>query len=204
MQRIGIDFDNTLVCYDQLFLDLAREAKLAPPGDISGKEALRDWLRQKPHGELSWQRLQALAYGKQIVKAKLFDGVREVLALCRQHGARVFVVSHKTRFAAQDQEGVNLHKAAHGFLGMTGLYRDGLLAEADVYFEETRVAKVARVTRLKCDLFIDDLVDVFSEPDFPETTRPLLFTLDEDRAGLEVCGSWQEIGQLLEKEWMTA
>jgi hypothetical protein len=49
---IGVDFDNTIVCYDELFVKVANERF-----DLSGiacdtKNAVRDYLRRRPRRRL--------------------------------------------------------------------------------------------------------------------------------------------------------
>ena len=44
-QRIGIDFDNTIVCYDDVFHEVAREQGLIPNDLPANKGAVRDHLR---------------------------------------------------------------------------------------------------------------------------------------------------------------
>ncbi len=197
-RRIGIDFDNTLICYDRLFLLLAREAGYEVPTKLRDKTALRDWLRVQPEGELAWQRLQAQAYGPQIGAATLFNGVEEVLAACQKRGDQLYVVSHKSRFAAQDREGVNLHQAARKFLVRSSLFERRLLNPDQVFFEESRAEKVRRIASLGCELFIDDLPETFTERDFPTSIRRILFAAQPLLPGIECCRNWQEIGQALE------
>ncbi len=198
-RRIGIDFDNTLVCYDRLFLQLAQEEGHALPTNLGGKTALRDWLRLQPAGEIAWQRLQAQAYGPRITEASLFEGVEEILSVWHQRGDQLFVVSHKSLYAAQDQEGVNLQQAARNFLEQSGLFERQLLNVEQVYFEQSRQAKVARIAELGCEIFIDDLVETFAEQGFPQGVRQILFgECLSPPDGIECCRSWQEIGRVLE------
>jgi hypothetical protein len=42
---IGIDFDNTIVCYDEVFGRVAVEQGLVPPHAATSKTAIRDHLR---------------------------------------------------------------------------------------------------------------------------------------------------------------
>ncbi len=197
-RRIGIDFDNTLVCYDRLFKQLAVEygcAELDLPAD---KQGLRDLLRQQADGEILWQRLQAQAYGPRIAEAELFPGVEATLASCRARGDQLFVVSHKSRFAAQKNGGVDLQDAARAFLHRCGLFEKQLLNPSQVYFSGSRAEKVARIAELNCDLFIDDLPETFAEAGFPPATRPILFSTGPAPAGAESCHSWAQLAALLE------
>ena len=43
--RIGVDFDNTIVCYDQVFHQVALEQGLIPPTLPVSKGGVRDHLR---------------------------------------------------------------------------------------------------------------------------------------------------------------
>ena len=176
--RIGIDFDNTIICYDKVFAAAARQRGLVPEGWVGLKTDLRGLLRSRTGGELAWQGLQGFVYGKGIGGAEIYPGVREFLAACRKAGASVYIVSHKTRFGHQDPDGVDLREAARGWLRDAGLIgvADAALAADDVYFEDTMAAKVERLASLKLDVFIDDLVDVFEQPHFPKAMRSILFT----------------------------
>src|ERR1700752_3969148 len=97
-KRIGIDFDNTIVGYDRVFVEVARREGLVAPDFCGNKQALRDAVRRTPNGELAWQRLQGRVYGAEIASAVMFEGVDAFLRRCREAGAEVFIVSHKTKF----------------------------------------------------------------------------------------------------------
>jgi hypothetical protein len=197
--RIGIDFDNTIICYDKVFAAVARQRGLVPEGWVGLKTEVRDHLRSRAGGELAWQGLQGFVYGKGIGGATIYPGVREFLASCRKAGARVYIVSHKTQFGHQDPDRVDLREAARGWLKSAGLIdaADAALAAGDVYFEDTLAAKVGRLASLKLDIFIDDLVDVFEQPHFPKATRAILFTQSQPPhpGHCEPIASWAEISR---------
>src|SRR5579862_984073 len=95
--RIGIDFDNTIICYDEVFCDLAKSQQLVESHYQGSKRELRDRIRSLPEGDLVWQRIQGKAYGEYIYRAKMFAGFREFIAECNQHpNIEIFIVSHKT------------------------------------------------------------------------------------------------------------
>ncbi|WP_257180555.1 MULTISPECIES: hypothetical protein [Bradyrhizobium] len=197
--RIGIDFDNTIICYDKVFAAAARQRGLVPEGWVGLKTEVRDFLRSRAGGELAWQGLQGFVYGKGIVGAEIYPGVREFLSSCRRAGASVFIVSHKTQFGHQDPDRVDLREAARGWLKAAGLVdtADTALAAGNVYFEDTLAAKVERLASLKLDIFIDDLVDVFEQPHFPKATRSILFTQSRPPhpAHCEPIASWADISR---------
>ena len=71
--RIGIDFDNTIVCYDEIFHRLAVERGLIGPDAPRGKSMVRDALRRSGR-EAEWTRLQGEAYGPRIGEAEVEVG----------------------------------------------------------------------------------------------------------------------------------
>jgi hypothetical protein len=176
--RIGVDFDNTLVSYDRAFALVGREEGLLPRDFAGGKEATKRRLyHERPDGYL-WERLQGLVYGRRIDRAELYDGVAEFFRLCRDHdGCRVFIVSHKTVLAHHDPLNTNLRDSAldwmkqQGFFDKTGFGLDA----GQVFFEETRDAKVRRVGELACQIFIDDLPEVLGHAGMPAACRKILF-----------------------------
>jgi len=69
--RIGIDFDNTIVCYDTLFRQVALEQGLIPADLPENKGAVRDYLRTAGM-EDRWTAMQGDVYGKRMNEACAF------------------------------------------------------------------------------------------------------------------------------------
>jgi len=63
---IGIDFDNTIVLYEDLFHRCALEEGLIRPETPKDKKAIRDEIRQLPQEEARWTILQGVVYGNAI------------------------------------------------------------------------------------------------------------------------------------------
>lgn len=198
--RIGIDFDNTLARYDRVFTRLAREWGEIGPDDCETKHGIRQRIRQKEHGELLWQRLQGEAYGRRMQEAEQFTGEERFLRRCAATpGVQVFIVSHKTQFGHFDATKTDLRNAALQWMRDQGFFDPAgyAIPETHVFFESTQQEKVARIASLQCDVFIDDLVELFSIPAFPPATKKILFsyaTPCESMAQIDyICTSWIEI-----------
>ncbi|MBF0422675.1 MAG: hypothetical protein HQL73_06760 [Magnetococcales bacterium] len=185
--RIGFDFDNTLVCYDHCFSQAAAARGWLPesPGsEVLTKRTVSQKLRTLEEGEQKWQELQAYCYGPGMTAATLMAGADRFIRTARQRGARCVIVSHKTRFSPLDREQrYDLRQAAVRWMQANRFFHaDGLgFVAEDVSFTSTRLAKVQQIVRLRLDVFIDDLAEVFLEPEFPRVpTQSLLL----DRDGL--------------------
>jgi hypothetical protein len=172
-----------------------------PAGFRGTKQAVRDAVRLLPDGELAWQRLQGHVYGQGIGAAAMFAGVDLFLRRCRREGHTVFIVSHKTEFANYDPARVNLREAALGWMEARGFFdpRKYAIARADVFFEDTRAEKLARIAALDCTHFIDDLIEVLADPGFPAGVGRVMFGAPSDDAphGVTPCASWREIAAAL-------
>jgi len=144
---IGLDFDNTIVSYDDTFHAAATERGLITPDTPATKTAVRDAVRRNPDGELRWQEIQALVYGPMMPQATLIDGVADFVGRCRREGCALYIVSHKTEHAAQDHSGVNLRDAARDWMKRHRFFADDGLGfrESDVWFESTRRDKTTRI-----------------------------------------------------------
>lgn len=197
--RIGIDFDNTIVSYDKLFLQTAKAEGLIPHDFRGGKLGVRELIRRLDGGEEKWQWLQGKVYGGQIESASLVEGVAQFLVRCRQRtDTSVFIVSHKTEFGHFDASGINLREVARDWMAKHAFFdKGGLnLATDAIYFESTREGKVDRIARLGCTHFIDDLEEVLGHPGFPAGVRRILFLngrTDKPAVNYEVCADWREI-----------
>ena len=109
---IGIDFDNTIVTYDEVFCAMAKRCGLIDPAFVGSKQAVRDAIRLLPDGELAWQRLQGQVYSKGLADANMVRGFEAFLRRCRAEGCAVMIVSHKTEFGHYDPDRINLREAA--------------------------------------------------------------------------------------------
>lgn len=173
---IGVDFDNTIIDYSRLFVACALDLRLIEPGTGWTKQRVRDHIRAR-HGDPAWCDLQAEVYGARIVDASPMLGCLNALRRLRDLGAELKIVSHKTERAVARPNDGNLRDAARGWLAAHGFTTgpDAPLTGADVHFESTRGAKVRRIAALGCTHFVDDLVEVFEEPEFPGGVERLLF-----------------------------
>jgi hypothetical protein len=172
--RIGIDFDNTIVCYDGIFHRTAVERGLIAAEIPVTKGAVRDHLRATGREPL-WTELQGFVYGPGLAGADPFPGVWDFMREAQRQGIEVKVVSHKTRHPYEGPA-YDLHVSALSWLREQAAVNGVVLREGvDIYLEPTKQAKLERIGALACDWFIDDLPEFLSEPNFPIDVKRVLF-----------------------------
>lgn len=198
--HIGLDLDNTIITYDAAFAKVGVDIGLLAAGHaLRTKEDVKASLITPERGEQDWMRLQGQVYGRYIDSAALNEGVAAFIREMRGRGARISIISHKTRFGHFDDE-VNLWDAARGWLDRQGFFSaEGFgLDVADLHFLETRDEKVSMIDRAGCDAFVDDLPEVLHHPAFPKNVVGLWFAGDRpaaDGAGLAPYRNWIDIGR---------
>src|SRR5882757_3739935 len=154
--RIGIDFDNTIACYDGVFHAAALERGLIP--SELGRDHLNDAGRNDDFTEL-----QGYIYGARMDLVAPYPGVAGFVASACKTGHELFVVSHKTRHPLLGPK-YDMHAAARGFLSTHGLMGEGALQidPSRVFFELTKEEKIARAAVIRCEIFIDDLPEILA------------------------------------------
>ena len=172
--KIGIDFDNTIVCYDHAFHIAALERGWIDDGIPATKEAVKSHLRGQGRND-DWTELQGYVYGPGIMNGGAFAGFQDFLIQANEDGWEPCVVSHKTEFPYLGPR-YDLHGAARAWIEESGLLANETgLSQENLFFETTKEAKLARAAELQVDVFVDDLPEILEHADFPPLARPILF-----------------------------
>ena len=201
--RIGIDLDNTILKYDEVFHSLALAESWIDSECLCDKDSVKKGLSRKAEStgksEKLWQQLQAWAYGNHIGKALVFDGFFEFVRQARQYGDKLFIVSHKTEFSNYDPS-VQLRRSALNTLDQRGFFESvnqgGLgFNRQDVFFASSLDEKIKKIQELNLTHFIDDLPKVIYHPGFPWKTRGILFASEvkEDGGGTLALRAWGDV-----------
>jgi hypothetical protein len=189
---IGIDFDNTIVCYEGVFHKAALEKKLIPPEVPLSKGAVRDYLRSKGQ-EDAWTELQGYIYGSRMDLAAPYPYFDQFLALCHRKQIPLSIISHKTRYPFLGPK-YDLHQAAYSWI------QKHFSSIPPIFFELTLSDKLKRINTENCSIFIDDLPELLAEKDFPPHVQKVLFDphhLYSPNGAYSYVHSWPDLIQLL-------
>jgi hypothetical protein len=204
--RIGIDFDNTIACYDGVFHTAALEKGLIPAALGRDKNSVRDHLNGSGRKD-DFTELQGYVYGARMELVSPYPGFAEFVTAARGAGHTLFIVSHKTRHPLLGPKH-DMHAAARGFLAARDLVGTAAdrIDSSNVFFELTKEEKVARAAALRCEVFIDDLPEILAMRGFPSGMRRILFDPENQFAGqdygegVERLTSWAAIAADLNRE----
>ena len=191
--RIGLDFDNTIVCYDKAIALLAEELFDLPEDVARTKLGLRDHLREAGR-ESEWTTFQGQLYGPGMRYAEPFEGAVTTMEKLREAGHELIIVSHRSRWPYAGPR-YDLHKAARLWI-QDRLQKSGLFTDEKAYFLETKEKKLEMIANLDCQVFLDDLPEVISSSQFPTSTLGFLFKPDikEDIiSSNSIINKWQDL-----------
>ena len=196
---LGLDFDNTLICYDTLFHRVAFERGLISSDIPAQKNCVRDYLRQC-NQEDEWTHMQGEVYGARINEAEAFTGMFPTLQMLTQTGISMRIVSHKT-LTPYLGPAYDLHQAARNWLTIQGFFApSGLNWKNDqVFFELTKIEKVKRIVDLGCSHYIDDLPEILEM--LPDSIERILFSQTSEISvpeGWHLLQNWTDLPELLE------
>ncbi len=197
MTILGLDFDNTLVHYDNLFHQLAVEKGLIGNTFPADKLLIRNYLRDKSL-EDEFTLLQGEVYGSRILEAEPAEGMLSALIKLKKDGIHMILVSHKTQTPYKGPK-YNLHDAAWNWLHKYGFFENTGIGweKTQVHFAATKSEKIEMIKELKCTHFVDDLEEVLEE--LPKSMRRIHYSprADKTKDDFIPLKSWGDITNLI-------
>jgi len=192
---VGLDFDNTLAHYDNVFTAEAQKQGLVSDEWQGTKQDLKDKLYSVQGGDRSWQKIQGQVYGPSMYNANLFSGVARFLLRCKLLGHTIFIVSHKTKYGHFDSTKTLLRQSALDWMHGKGFFDEDKFSilKENVFFATTRQEKVEKINSLNLDVFVDDLEEVFAEKFFPNIKKILFSKKFKNKHHDVICSNWSSI-----------
>ena len=165
---IGIDLDNTIIDYHNLFQTTLEQKTKTKLNRIFSKSNIKE-IAKRDYGENFWADIQAKVYGKEIKKAKLMKGFDEFLLYARNKKFKLYIVSHKTNLSQNKEKNYKLIEAANLWLKTNNFFT----LKAFEQLKSTTVKKIIFKT--------EDKIKELNEIEFFETqkkvTKEILHTL---------------------------
>lgn len=188
ISTVVVDLDNTIIIYDTLF---AEEYKNRYGCDlpVATKTSVKDHVYRNNSPSVAdniWQTLQAICYGKSILKAKVAEGFYEFAEVAQALGIKLIIVSHKTSKAYHSDFDVDLIEFSKNFLTQKRV------PYSEIYFEESKSQKIARINKLSPDCIVDDLEEIIKDTD--KSIKLKLWYSSENRSGTF---TWHTITELI-------
>jgi len=198
MKSVGLDFDNTIVIYDDLFKKLAIEKGLINnDSEVAwSKTKIRDHLRRK-NQDHEFTLLQGEVYGSRILEAEPAVNLIKTITKLKSKGAQFKIISHKTR-TPYSGPSYDLRKSALEWLKKYKIAdkENALIGLDHVYFEDTKEAKIARINAMDLDYYVDDLPEIVNNINKP--CSGILYSTNPIHAGkgMKIMSDWNQLDTL--------
>jgi len=193
---IGIDFDNTIIKYDELFHKISIEKNLIPEKLNKDKNTIRNYLREH-NKEHEWTLIQGEVYGERIEEAIPFPGMKNTILKLKSMNIPLKIISHKTKFPYLGPKR-NLHKAALAWLSKNEFFNTKLnFKKKDIFFETTKEKKVERIVSVGCTHYIDDLPEILEM--IPSAIKRINFSpaKSSSKHSFAVISKWNQLLQII-------
>jgi hypothetical protein len=190
---IGVDFDNTIADYTGVFYNVALDLGWIPVSVGQSKNEVKAYFIERGT-EPKWTELQGIVYGKEIHRAKPYQHCLAALQMLKSKGHSLFLVSHKTRYPIIGDK-IDLHLAAQSWLHQNNFIGEdsSIFTPDTLFFNETKDLKLAKISELNCDIFIDDLESILTHEKFPSECKAILFKQEPVINIMYQLKSWSEI-----------
>lgn len=195
-RRFGFDLDNTIIDYGISVEKYCLNAKIPKQEKITN---LRSYLRRIDPSDLKWQEAQSWIYIDGLQYAKLNEGLEDLCVYLLSKNIGVFIVSHKTNKTQDRFGGRDLFSPAINWIQHSNI-KNFFDINENIYFMPTRDAKIQKIEQLDLDWFVDDLLEVLLDKNFPpHTTKYLLADeeIPELSANIDVVGNFSLIKEKL-------
>lgn len=166
---VGLDLDNTIIDYSKS-VEVYSSANLETVFNniFQIRAALKSANR-----DTDWQKAQAWLYTEGLEYAKVSEGATNLLERLRRDSTPVCIVSHKTLKTPQEFGHLDLRGPARLWL-LKNIVPFGIDLDL-IYFESTRVEKIQRIIDLEITHFVDDLIEVLTDANFPKSVKRYLY-----------------------------
>jgi hypothetical protein len=175
-RRFGFDLDNTIIDYGISVEKYCLNAKIPKQEKIT---SLRSYLRKIDPSDLKWQEAQSWIYVDGLQYAKLNEGIEDLCVYLLSKNISVFIVSHKTNKTQDRFGGRDLFSPVVNWIQYSDI-KNFFNINENIYFMPTRDAKIQKIEQLDLNWFVDDLLEVLLDKNFPPHTTKYLLSDEEN------------------------
>ena len=176
---IGLDLDNTLIDYSKS-IEIYSKKYLGT--SYSNVIQIRNALKNQGL-DIEWQVAQSWIYTEGLSYAHLGEGAVELLDVSLQNSIPIHIISHKTANTPKEFGSLDLRNPAKAWI-RRNLESYGIDL-SHVHFESTRAEKIERIKKMKITHFVDDLIEVLTDRQFPKTVMKYLYNPFEESINLD-------------------
>lgn len=162
--------DNTIINYERA---VSKWVDINQLGNIESIEDLKQFYHRGKDYANNWLVVQEWLYTEGLKFADLADGTKVIFETLREMDFSILIISHKSIRSVKSS--LDLHTPAINWL-TESMSEFEFNLEDSLFLEQSRSEKILRIKREKITHFVDDLLEVFLEPEFPKEVSSFWLT----------------------------
>lgn len=162
---------------------------------VSTIQELKNFYQTKRNYQEEWKVVQEWLYTEGLNYASVNFGARNLIEKLRSQNADLFVVSHKTPVSAFNK--ADLIQPAQRWI-KHNLSDIQELGANNIYFEATRESKIKRIASLGLTHYVDDLLEVLQEENYPRKIKSFWLSLNDKECLSENITAVQNLNSIID------
>ena len=192
---IGVDFDNTLVCYDKSVLALAKR-NFSVSERFKSKSEVKSYITDF-YGNFAWTKFQGELYGPGMEYAEPYENAVDTISELSSLGVKILILSHRSKHPYAGKK-YDLHKYAKNWITKNLKFENqNTVKETSAFFFEDKAEKIQAIKDNACDFFLDDLIEIISSKDFPSETTGILFDPEKKNKWSHCISNWKQLKKIV-------
>ena len=193
--NIGIDLDNTIINYDNIFEKAAKNKNLVDENWCGRKENIKKEILKQKNGTLIWQFIQGEVYGDLIKNANLNTGVYQFILRALVNDCKIYIISHKTKYAQHSKKILLRDKSTKYLINKNII---GKINIKNIFYENSRRDKINRINKKNLSWYIDDLSVILKDKRLENKSKKILYQKKSLRKYVDFCtNDWYEISNII-------
>lgn len=190
MKHFAFDLDNTLIDFSQSSIEYARKIGLSHCENLN---ALRRILKPGDEESAEWTRAQSWIYGEGLHYANVSPYALKLIENLSIRKWKLSIISHKTEFGPVAFGKIPFRKLALEWLSNSTLH-NYFSHNNNIWFANSLNDKVAIISKIMPDFYVDDLLKVFLHNNYPDEITSFLYKSKENTPSwINKIESFQEI-----------
>ena len=200
--KIGIDFDNTIAIYDDLFNLENKKYNFTGNKKSNPKETLKKNLLKSKNGLFLWNKFQGSLYGGKIKYAKIASGLKLFLIIAQYFKYEIFIISHKTEYGHYDKNKINLRTEALKWLRQNNFFvkKNLLIKKKNIFFCNSQEDKIQKINSLNLDYFVDDLPVILKHKEIKYNIKKIFYNRFDSKIkdkNIQKFSNWADISNFI-------
>jgi len=173
MIKIGLDFDNTVINYNKIYIFFNKRLNLKIAKNKINKNTVKRKIIEN-YSEHYWTFVQEEIYGKFLHMIHPDVNFKDFILKLKKKKVKFYIISHKTKYSEFSKKYKLRNEALHWINKNISYYK------FNVNFFDTAQEKINFIKKENIHYHIDDLYDIFENKNFNKNCKKIFFNIKKN------------------------